>query len=171
MCSETVRARGYHCTRPRKDGSVINSARGTEGTVTGFYRRSQTLQPCGLIGRFELNGDMSRMDVAFDTTAYRTNPRSPQGGCGQEPITTCCSSPESATNLRSGPASSAPWEPPAASSPRRVSSSPSGYCWTPSSTHYDGAGHGCSGRLCTVRLMSAHCREHHAHNAFRGRQP
>jgi hypothetical protein len=54
--------------------------------VTGVYRRSQTQQPCVLIGRFELNGDMSRTDIAFDTTAYRVNPRSAHRRCGQEPI-------------------------------------------------------------------------------------
>jgi hypothetical protein len=33
VCNETERAVVYHYTRFRKDGSVVNSARGTEGKV------------------------------------------------------------------------------------------------------------------------------------------
>jgi hypothetical protein len=75
-----------HCTRP-KDGSVIHSARGTRGRVTGVLSpEPHTQQPCGLTGRFELNGEMSRTDVASDTTAQRMNPRSPASRSAKEPI-------------------------------------------------------------------------------------
>jgi hypothetical protein len=82
-----VRTIASLCTRIRKDGSVIYSARGTTGRVTGFCRRSPTTQqPCGLTDRFELNGEMSGTDVASDTTAYRMDPRLPASRTAREPI-------------------------------------------------------------------------------------
>jgi len=153
-----VRTIASHCTRIPKDGSVIHSARGTEVRVTGSYRRSHTTQqPCGLTGRFELNGEMSRTDVASDSTPYCMNPNG---------IRRRRSGSKSSLRLRSSlvavlhPIISAQINNAAAAdfAGRAISVRFSILC-----------------RLGTVRLMSvtrakpcpaAHHREHHAHSAI-----
>lgn len=56
------------------DQHTLQQREGVTVLVSPEPRQAQ--QPCGLIDRFELNGDMSRTDFTHDYTPHGTSPRS-----------------------------------------------------------------------------------------------